>query len=98
MHSPRQSATWCLCREALVSCLKGFSDEQDCCNFSGLNMARNRPSAMSALQPLSGGKRTHCGHVVTADFDPEPTSRLSPPPSPSRASKVARRVDADLSS
>ena len=47
---------------------------------------------MSALQPLSGGKRTHCGHVVTAVFDPKPTSRLSPPPSPSRASKVARRA------
>src|SRR5216684_3283992 len=25
---------------------------------------------MSALQPLSGGKRTHCGHVPTAVFDP----------------------------
>src|SRR5260370_26763230 len=36
---------------------------------------RNRPSAMSALQPLSGGKRTHCGHVATAVFDPYRTSR-----------------------
>src|SRR6266700_3250319 len=36
--------------------------------------ARNRPGAMSALQPLSGGKRTHCGHVATADFDPFRTS------------------------
>ncbi len=25
---------------------------------------------MSALQPLSGGKRTHCAHVATAVFDP----------------------------
>src|SRR5260370_34493476 len=36
-------------------------------------MARNGPSAMSALQPLSGGKRTHCGHVPTAVFDPKAT-------------------------
>ncbi|SRR6266568_4497220 len=33
-------------------------------------LALNRPGAMSALQPLSGGKRTHCGHVATAVFDP----------------------------
>src|SRR5438876_2661657 len=33
-------------------------------------LARNRPGAMSALQPLSGGKRTHCGHIATAVFDP----------------------------
>ena len=25
---------------------------------------------MSALQPISGGKRTHCGHIATAVFDP----------------------------
>ena len=36
-------------------------------------LARNRPGAMSALQPLSGGKRTHCGHVATAVFDPNRT-------------------------
>jgi hypothetical protein len=36
----------------------------------GRVLARNRPGAMSALQPLSGGKRTHCGHVATAVFDP----------------------------
>jgi hypothetical protein len=36
-------------------------------------MARNRPGAMSALQPLSGGKRTHCGHIATAVFDPNRT-------------------------
>src|SRR6266568_3763174 len=41
-------------------------------------LALNRPGAMSALQPLSGGKRTHCGHVATAVFDPYETSRLSP--------------------
>jgi hypothetical protein len=29
---------------------------------------------MSALQPLSGGKRTHCGHVATAVFDSQRTS------------------------
>src|SRR6266849_5772468 len=29
---------------------------------------------MSALPPLSGGKRTHCGHVATAVFDPPQTS------------------------
>jgi hypothetical protein len=33
-------------------------------------LARNRPSAMAALPPLSGGKRTYCGHVATAVFDP----------------------------
>src|SRR6266699_252019 len=39
-----------------------------------LLLARNRLGAMSALQPLSGGKRTHCGHVATAVFDPKATS------------------------
>ena len=29
---------------------------------------------MSALQPLSVGRRTHCGHVATAVFDPQQTS------------------------
>src|SRR5713101_1131917 len=29
-------------------------------------LARNRLGAMSALQPLSRGKRTHCGHIATA--------------------------------
>jgi hypothetical protein len=43
-----------------------------------LLLARNRPGAMSALQPLSGGKRTHCGHVATAVFDPIRTSGRRP--------------------
>jgi hypothetical protein len=38
-----------------------------------LLLARNRPGAMSALQPLSGGKGTHCGHIATAVFDPNRT-------------------------
>jgi hypothetical protein len=38
---------------------------------------RNRPGAMSALQPLLGGKRTHCGHVAIAVFDPLPTFGLT---------------------
>src|SRR6266849_5398492 len=37
--------------------------------------ARNRPGAMSALEPLSGGKRTLCGHVATAVLDPPRRSR-----------------------
>src|ERR1700674_3338702 len=37
-------------------------------------LAPNRPAAMSAIQPLLGGKRTHGGHVATAVFDPEQNS------------------------
>jgi hypothetical protein len=33
---------------------------------------------MSAPQPLSGGKRTHCGHVATAVFDPFRTFQGTP--------------------
>jgi putative tryptophan/tyrosine transport system substrate-binding protein len=40
----------------------------------GPDLPRNRLGAMSALQLLSGGKRTHCGHVATAEFDPTRTS------------------------
>src|SRR6266567_675534 len=33
-------------------------------------MARNRLGAMSALPAAIRGKRTHCGHVATAVFNP----------------------------
>jgi hypothetical protein len=33
-------------------------------------LARLGPAGMSAVRSLSGGKRTHCGHVGTAVFDP----------------------------
>src|SRR6266699_5278490 len=66
-----QTPRWPRLTERDVGCLlrvSRFGDDREC-----PDVARNRLGAMSALQPLSGGKRTHCGHVATAVFDPTRT-------------------------
>src|SRR6266699_3868814 len=55
-------------------------------------MAPNRPAGVSGLWSLLGAKRTWLGHSEIDAIDPKATSPLSPPSSPSRASKVSPAV------
>src|SRR6266568_1850234 len=80
MHSPRQSATWCLCREALVSCLNASPTSKIAATAqvsiwhdsdlpARLLSVRYRGQPGHPANGTEGPRLTHLGHRACSGFE-----------------------------